>query len=189
MAARKKMSEKTIKINKKHLIIGAIIALIIIGFLFIKNTKIANTNTQNTAPTTKYEPALQIILQTTSGEEITLSQFRGKPVILQAMASWCPSCKLQSQQIKPVYEKYKDKGLVVISLDIQPERSTLEELKNFKQTYGGDWYFGFYPEFVAQYNIRSLDSTVILDKEQNIVYKDDTITPTAKLDETISALI
>lgn len=190
MAVKKKMSDKnTIKISKKHIVTGIIVVLILIGILFFKTSKSDVAQNQNIDPSPNYGPAPEITLTTTDGQTISLSQFKGKVVILQAMASWCPSCKLQAQQIKPIYEKYKNKGLVIISLDIQPERSTLESLKNFKQTYGGDWYFGFYPQFITQYNIKFLDSKVIIDKNQNIAYRDDTVTPTQKLDEIISGLI
>jgi len=110
-------------------------------------------------------------------------------VILQAMASWCPSCKLQVQQIKPIYEKYANDGLIVISLDIQPEYSSLQDLKNFKTNFNADWYFGFYPEFINQYGIRSLDSTVIVDKNGNIAYRDDKVTTTKELDSIIQGLL
>lgn len=173
-----------IKIRKSYLIIGIII-LALISFFFL--SKFIGNGVKET--TGNLGTAKEFSLQTTEGETITLSQFKGNIVILQAMASWCPSCKLQAQQIKPIYEKYKDEGLVVISLDIQPERSSLEDLKNFKTNFGANWYFGFYPEFINQYGIRSLDSKVIIDKDGNVVYRDDTITTTEKLDEIINGLL
>ncbi|MBI2107085.1 TlpA family protein disulfide reductase [Candidatus Woesearchaeota archaeon] len=174
-----------IKIKKSYLVTGVIIILVLTVFFFApKFTGNAVKETTNSSGS-----AQDFSLQTTSGETITLSQFKGKVVILQAMASWCPSCKLQAQQIKPLYEKYANDGLIVISLDIQPERSSLQELKNFKANFGGDWYFGFYPEFINLYGIRSLDSKVIIDKNGNIAYRDDMITTTEKLDEVIGELL
>lgn len=175
-----------IKINRKYFLIGLVLVIAIITFIIYNQNK---TDSKYRAIDKSLPSAPEITLQTTEGQTISLSQFKGKVVYLQAMASWCPSCKLQAGQIKPIYEKYKDKGLVIISLDIQPERSSLEELKKFKETFGGDWYFGFYPEFITKYNIRFLDSKVIIDKNQNIAYKDDTVTPTEKLDEIISKLL
>jgi len=174
-----------IKIKRSYLLTGVIIILVLTVFFFApKFTENAVKDTTNS-----FGSAQDFSLQTTSGEIITLSQFKGKVVILQAMASWCPSCKLQASQIKPVYEKYAGNGLVVISLDIQPERSSLQDLRNFKNNFGGDWYFGFYPEFINQYGIRSLDSTVIIDKNGNIVYRDDKVTTTEELDEVIVELL
>jgi len=174
-----------IKIKKSYLIVGVIIVLAFAGLFF--SQKFTGNAVKETK--TNLGSATDFSLQTTSGETITLSQFKGKIIILQAMASWCPSCKLQVQQIKPVYEKYADSGLVVISLDIQPERSSLQDLKNFKTNFGGDWYFGFYPEFINQYGIRSLDSTVVIDKNSNIAYHDDKVTTTEELESIIQGLL
>jgi len=174
-----------IKIKKSYLIVGVIIVLAFAGLFF--SQKFTGNAVKETK--TNLGSATDFSLQTTSGETITLSQFKGKIVILQVMASWCPSCKLQASQIKPVYEKYAGNGLVVISLDIQPERSSLQDLKNFKTNFGGDWYFGFYPEFINQYGIRSLDSKVIIDKNGNIAYRDDKVTTTEELESIIQGLL
>jgi len=174
-----------IKIKKSYLIIGILIILSLTIFFFAP--KFTGNVVKETA--NSFGLAQDFSLQTTSRETITLSQFKGKVVILQAMASWCPSCKLQAQQIKPVYEKYTDEDLVVISLDIQPERSSLQDLKDFKTNFGGNWYFGFYPEFINQYEIRSLDSTVIIDKNGNIAYRDDKVTTTKELESIIQNLL
>lgn len=177
------MQEITIK--KSYLIIGIIVIIALASFFFVPRfTGNAVKETSNNLVQAK-----DFSLQTTEEEKITLSQFKGKIVILQAMASWCPSCKLQAQQIKPIYEKYADNGLVVISLDIQPERSSLHDLKNFKTNFGGEWYYGFYPEFINQYGIRSLDSTFIIDRSGNVVYRDDTITTTENLEKIVKSLL
>ncbi len=178
-------SMEEIKLKKSYLIIGAMVILALASFFFVpKFTGNAVKETQ-----TNLGSATDFSLQTTSGETIKLSQFKGKVVILQAMASWCPSCKLQAQQIKPVYDKFAGNGLVVISLDIQSERSSLQDLRNFKNNFGGDWYFGFYPEFINQYGIRSLDSTVIIDRSGNMAYRDDKITTTDELEKIIQNLL
>lgn len=177
--------QEEIKVKKSYLIIVVIVILALVSFLFV--TKLTGNVVKETL--NNFGSAKDFSLQTTERETITLSQFKGKVVILQSMASWCPSCKLQASQIKPIYEKYKDNGLVVISLDIQPERSSLQDLKNFKTNFGGDWYFGFYPEFINLYGIRSLDSKVIIDKNGNIAYRDDTITTKENLDNIVKQLL
>ncbi|MFQ5531777.1 MAG: TlpA family protein disulfide reductase [Candidatus Nanoarchaeia archaeon] len=173
-----------VKIKKSYLKFGIIAIIVIAGFLVVP--KFTGNSISEVSPPVKTS---EIILQTSEGDSVVLSQFKGNVVVLQAMASWCPSCKLQAQQIKPLYEKYKYSGLEVISLDIQPERSNLDDLKEFKKTHGGDWYFGFYPEFISQYGVRSLDSTVVINRKGEIVYQDDTITTTEKLEEVLVPLL
>ena len=80
-----------IKIRKSYLIIGFVI-LALISFFFLP--KFTGNAVKETA--SNLGVAKDFSLQTTEGESITISQFKGKVVILQAMASWCPSCKLQA---------------------------------------------------------------------------------------------
>jgi cytochrome c biogenesis protein CcmG/thiol:disulfide interchange protein DsbE len=55
---------------------------------------------------------------------VTLSQLRGRPVILDFWASWCGPCQLESPIVNRVYEKYRDRGLVVIGVN-QDDRPDL----------------------------------------------------------------
>lgn len=43
-------------------------------------------------------------------------RFKNKVIVLQFLGSWCPNCMDETAFLSPFYEKYKDKGLVVIGL-------------------------------------------------------------------------
>ena len=77
---------------------------------------------------------LDFKLKTIDGEELDLSQYKGKPVLLVNVASQCGLTK-QYAALQAMYEKYKDKGLVVIGIPANnfgsQEPGTEAEIKEF----------------------------------------------------------
>lgn len=61
-------------------------------------------------------------------ENVSLSDFRGKLVILDFWASWCPYCALQMPQVEAAYKQYKDKGLVILGVEMN---SGVKDVKRF----------------------------------------------------------
>ncbi|MNJ95507.1 Thiol-disulfide oxidoreductase ResA [compost metagenome] len=61
------------------------------------------------------------VLQPDGKSKISLSSFRGKYVMLDFWASWCVPCRAENPHTKELYEKYKGKGLEVISFSLDHE--------------------------------------------------------------------
>lgn len=57
-------------------------------------------------------------LQTLTGETVTLASLRGKPVIINLWASWCPPCQAEMPSFQHVYEDYHDKGVVILAINL-----------------------------------------------------------------------
>src|SRR5262245_61257136 len=53
---------------------------------------------------------------------LDLASLRGKPVVVNFWASWCAPCKDESPYLQSVYERYRDRGLVVLGVDAQDFR-------------------------------------------------------------------
>jgi peroxiredoxin len=71
------------------------------------------------------------------GNSLTLSDFKGKVIILDFWATWCPPCQMEIPDFVELYEKYKDKGLVIIgvSLDEGDSRSVKQFSEKYKINY------------------------------------------------------
>ncbi|MFN8221831.1 MAG: redoxin domain-containing protein [Gaiellales bacterium] len=54
--------------------------------------------------------------------QLSFSELRGKPVIVNFWASWCVPCKDEAPFLQRVYERYRNKGLVVLGVDAQDFR-------------------------------------------------------------------
>jgi peroxiredoxin len=62
-------------------------------------------------------PAPPFQTETVEGEPATLSNYRGKVVLLTFWASWCEPCKKEMPEIQAAYEKHKENDLVVLAVN------------------------------------------------------------------------
>ena len=55
-------------------------------------------------------------IETLDGSVLTLESLRGKVVLVNAWATWCPPCVLEMPGFQRVYEDYKDQGFTVLGI-------------------------------------------------------------------------
>ncbi|MFI7678632.1 TlpA disulfide reductase family protein [Actinophytocola sp. NPDC049390] len=53
------------------------------------------------------------------GEQITLSSYKGKVVVINLWGAWCPPCRVEAPQLQEVWETYQDKGVQVLGIDFR----------------------------------------------------------------------
>ncbi len=103
-------------------------------------------------------------LQNLDGQAVSLSDFRGKPVLVNFWASWCPPCRSEMPYIQEIYEEWSDKGLVILAVDIGESPSTVE---NFMQSYNLTFpaLLDINQAVALEYNIRGIPTTFLIDKD------------------------
>ncbi len=57
-------------------------------------------------------------LTTVSGASLQLSDLRGKVVLLNFWATWCVPCQTEMPAIEALYQRYKDRGLEVVAVNL-----------------------------------------------------------------------
>jgi len=63
------------------------------------------------------QPIPEIRVRDSAGKEVSLQSFRGKSLLLDLWATWCGPCRDSLPTLEKLYTEYKDKGLVLLSLD------------------------------------------------------------------------
>ena len=105
--------------NKK--IMGYLIAILVIGTMVVLMVKSNLDTPKLKADPNDPEVGLQegnlppdFELFTLTGELVTLSDFKGKKVMLNFWASWCGPCKAEMPHMETYYKKYKESDNVEI---------------------------------------------------------------------------
>lgn len=77
--------------------------------------------------------APDFVLTLFDGERLSLSSLRGRPVVLNFWASWCPPCKQEAPVLERGWRAYQDKGVIFLGIDVQ---DTEAAARRFMETYG-----------------------------------------------------
>ena len=103
------------KRHKWHLIITA-------GLTLIMMASFASCNKQNEGV---YAP--EFTLQNLNGETVSLSDFRGKPVMLVFWEINCTACKFQIPYIQAIYDNYSNDTIALLSINTGDKASSIQE--------------------------------------------------------------
>jgi peroxiredoxin len=108
------------------------------------------------------QPAPPIELKDTDGKPVTLAQFRGQPVFINAFATWCPPCKLELPGLVKSYPEYKGK-VVFLGID---EQEDAELVLPFLKRFGIVYPVALDPgSFADTYEVSSLPASFFIDKD------------------------
>jgi thiol-disulfide isomerase/thioredoxin len=84
------------------------------------------------------------------GQNFTINDFKGKVVLVEMLAMWCPNCKKQQGQVKAYHEALgMNEDLVSIGLDVDPNENATD-LKTYTDNNGFDWIYAVAPVEVAR---------------------------------------
>jgi cytochrome c biogenesis protein CcmG/thiol:disulfide interchange protein DsbE len=116
-------------------------------------------------------PAAAFSLATFAGPPVSLESLRGKVVLLNFWASWCvPACYDEAPALERTWRDYKDKGVVVVGVDIQDsEEAARKFLAKFGHTFpnapdpGG--------RVAVDYGVYGVPETFFIDRKGRVRFK------------------
>jgi peroxiredoxin len=79
-------------------------------------------------------PAPDFTLKTLGGDKVTLSHYRGQPVLINFWASWCVPCRVETPELVRAYEAHQAHGLVILGVNLTSQDS-LSAVKAFVQEF------------------------------------------------------
>ena len=74
-------------------------------------------------------------LQTLAGEELSLSVFKGKKVILNFWASWCPPCKAEMPHIQKFYLDRQNEQVEILAVNLTTQEKSANFIRKFAESY------------------------------------------------------
>jgi cytochrome c biogenesis protein CcmG/thiol:disulfide interchange protein DsbE len=126
---------------------------------------------ESTPSTTGGKPAPAFTLQDLNGNSVSLADFRGKVVILDFWATWCPPCIKEIPDFIELYKKYEDKGFAMVGISL--DQAGISVVKSFAQKFQIN-----YPILMADGKvdkayggITSIPTTFVIDSAGNIRQK------------------
>jgi peroxiredoxin len=104
-------------IIKRWTIISLIILLIGATWIWLSiPTTDGTTSGKIPAPHTGFL-APDVQLMDTNGNEVTLSELRGTPIMINFWASWCPPCRAEMPAMQSAYDQYKGEGFMILAVN------------------------------------------------------------------------
>lgn len=151
-----------------------ICVLVIAGIFLYLNKEILNpakTEVDFPNPILKMgAEAPNLSLTDLHGKKHNLSNFKGKVVLINFWASWCPPCIIEMPSLASLYTKLKDKGFEIIAINLDENEKTARELT---QKLKLPFHVFLDPQGKAaqQYLVYGLPYTIVLDKQGKIQFK------------------
>lgn len=109
--------------------------------------------------------AADFTLSALDGETITLSELKGKVVLVDFWATWCPPCKNSIPHLIELYEKYKDRGFIVLGISLEDR----EKLEKFVAEYNITYPILLGTRDIAQtYGVQAIPKSIFIDRKGTI---------------------
>ncbi|MDA8238905.1 MAG: TlpA disulfide reductase family protein [Nitrospiraceae bacterium] len=114
--------------------------------------------------------APDFVLKGVDGKEVALSHFRGKMVLLEFWATWCPPCRATVPELTAIQEKYSGKGLVVLAISLDEGADLPAKLSFFSKEFKINYRLLIGNEETERaYNVRSIPMTFLIDRQGKVV--------------------
>jgi len=102
------------------------LALLVVP-LMLHSARLESRSTDAPAKPHKSEGTanLDLTFKDMNGVEVRLADYKGKVILLNVWATWCGPCELEIPELVEAYNKYKDRGVVVLGVSLDDPAETL----------------------------------------------------------------
>jgi len=134
------------------------------------------------------DPAPQFNLQDTSGKPVKLSDYKGKVVILDFWATWCPPCRAEIPNFVDLQKEYGKQGLAVIGVSLD---DGVEGVADFAKANGINYpiVMGDQAVVAAYGGIEAIPTTFVIDQTGNVVARHQGFTDKSEFEAEIKKLL
>ncbi|MEW6981634.1 TlpA family protein disulfide reductase [Colwelliaceae bacterium 6471] len=135
------------------------------------------------------QQAPSFTLHNEKGEQVSLKDYQGKPLIIHFWATWCPYCKKLQPGLNKLYQQYHSQGLNLLAISLweddgaQPQAELIKRGMSFKTAVNGE-------KISELYQVRSTPTTLFISKEGKIIWRTDISDPNSPLlEKAVQALL
>lgn len=158
--------------NKKILILSIIFIIImsgaVVGYNYLKN----NYNIDLEDESIDKIKSPDFTVYDINNKEVNLYDYKGKNLVINFWASWCPPCKYEMPYFQNATEKYKDKNVEILMLNLTDGyRETVDSATKYMKENNFDMNLLFDKnlEAATKYQVQGVPRTIFIDKEGYIV--------------------
>lgn len=159
--------------KKTFIIIVIIAAVIVAGFLIVsrggRNQNTSSDNSGQTQSAAQPNKAPDFSLQDYNGKTVSLADFKGRPLVINSWASWCPFCREELPDFSTAQKELGNK-VAIIAIDRQESLSTAKGYTDSQGT-TNSLIFLLDPSdsFYQSIGGFSMPETIFVDKNGNVV--------------------
>ncbi len=99
-----------------------------------------------------------------------------KVVLLNFWATWCPPCRLEMPQFQTLYERYQDKGLQILAINVGEDEKTVRDFLG-QRTLSFPVLLDREGLVAARYRVEAFPTTVLLDAEGKVFHVTEGLDP------------
>lgn len=114
-------------------------------------------------------PAPDLLTRTIDGKVLRLADLKGKVVVVDFWATWCPPCRQEIPHLVRLMKKYHHRGLEIVGLSIEDPEADAEKIRRFIKRYGINYTVGFATDRIFTSYIGSGDQpipqTLVFDRQ------------------------
>ena len=109
----------------------------------------------------------------TAGKPLSIANHKGKVVLLDFWATWCPPCRAELPNVIKTYEAYHQKGFEIIGISLDKDKEKLASFTKEKNMTWPQYFDGLVWEnkLAVKYGVNSIPATYLLDGQGTIIGK------------------
>jgi len=112
----------------------------------------------------------------------------GKPMIVEFWATWCGPCRQSIPHMNEIYQKYKDRGLVVIGISNEEKDTVLNFMKSLPMNYSVALDPG--SRFSGQFNVTGIPHALLVNSAGKIVWEGHPMSlETSEIDKLVASYV
>lgn len=157
--------------KQTKLIIGVLVFVILMGGAYLAYDILTEKVEPDDVSQSDVTKVPDFTVLDSEGEKVNFLEYKGKPIVINFWASWCPPCKSEMPDFNKVYLEEKDDVVFMMINVTDGQRETMEIGKSYITEEGFEFpvFYDTTGEASGIYGVNSLPTTAFIDAEGNLI--------------------